>query len=1172
MNTKIRIKIRIAAMVAAALSGLVAGNTSAQGSFTEDFTGGTTANDWYYFNGACLTAGSNAGTGATGVTPGKVPSCASIANSYYAQQADGDPVLVGGFSGTLPDPIGNGALRFTNGYPYGHHENGAIVSNGTFNAGDGVHITFKTVTYLGDSGGAGGDGADGLSFYLLDATQSYETPGPGNTIWNGIGSWGGSLAYTCSNSNAPYDGLVGGYVGLGIDEFGNFLNGSTLEPGYIGARATGDNTALGYGYLPGRIGMRGAGSISWAYLNSTDAADYPPGLTAAQRQAAVRATCQTGTIWNYSAPANPVNTGTAIADYAPIVGAYSVLPTAGPGAIQIANEATTTRPDGINVQNVFLYDLKITQDGLLSLAYSANGGAFSTVISNQNITATNGALPSLLRFGFAGSTGGDTNVHEILCFKAVPVAQSATSAAGDEKQTSEVQTTSQAYFAFYNPNNWTGTVTAYPLQDTGGILTLLPQANWDAQCVLTGTGATGCATTGAPGPTPREAPASRVMLTWNGTDTAINVGTVGIPFEWGSLTNAEQNTLDAGDASVTPNRLGYLRGDRVNEITTLGTGLYRARAGVLGDIVDSSPTWVGPPNAPYVMTWKDNLKPATGMPENSGQSYLGFLNAEQGRLNVVYTGANDGFLHGVRTGSEDFAGNVINNPATPNDGLEVLAYMPGAVLNTIHNPTTPSLDYSSTQYAHNFFVDATPAAGDVFYGGAWHTWLIGGLGAGGAAIYALDVTNPTPANYIEGNAATIVKGEWSSATIVCANVANCGSNLGNTYGTPEIRRFHNGMWGAIFGNGYGSASGDAGIFVMTLDPATAAATFYYFSTNTAGGNGIGYVAAADLDGDHITDYVYAGDLQGNLWRFDLTNASPNNWALTPGPLFKTPAGQPITTQPVLASGIVAGTVPQLMVAFGTGQRTQFTNISAASYISGTQSLYGVWDWNMSGWNAQSPATYASLTAGQAGAATRLVAPYVLGQANLVQQNMTIVSAATGNVDVTNNPITWEQCNPSCNAGQFGWFANLPGSQLQPKGAPQVVEQVVSNPNLYESAFVVNSTIPASNMPLACSTPSTDKGALYVLSMLTGGTFASGGSGGSTTFASAFVNYRDTQLAGLGTNETGSVTVVNTIEGTTWVIGQDIAPPAAGSAAPGQVTQIALPLNTTTSRMTWVELR
>ncbi|HXR19714.1 MAG TPA: PilC/PilY family type IV pilus protein [Steroidobacteraceae bacterium] len=1162
MNTRLQL-----AAVSAALIGILACDASLaqQAAFTEDFTGASTNNNWYYFNGACLTAGTSAGTG----SPGKVPSCTSIATSYYAAQQDNDPVLVGGATGTLPDPVGNGALRFTNGRPYGHGENGAIVSASTFNAGQGVHITFKAVTYRGDSGGAGKDGADGMSFYLLDAT----TQTPGNGIWNGIGSWGGSLAYTCSNANPPYNGLVAGYLGLGIDEFGNFLNGVVLEPGYAGAAASGDNTALGYGYLPGRIGLRGYGSVSWAYLNATYPADYPSALTSGQQQAAVQKTCKSGTLWNYSVPSSPVNTGTAIPDYAPILNAYSVL-----SGVQIANEAANTRPNGTTSQNVFFYDLKITQDGLLSLAYSMNGGAYTNVIKNQNITTSNGALPATLQFGFAGSTGGDTNVHEILCFKAEPVAVSASSAAGDEKLTSEVQETSQAYFAYYNPNNFTGTVTAYPLVDTAGILTLANLANWDAQCVLTGVGASGtCATTGVAGPSAAQPWASgsgnsRVMLTWNGLDTAAAPGNAGISFEWASLTATEQSTLDAGDATATAKRLNYLRGERANEINTAGVGLFRARGGVLGDIVDSSPTWVGPPNAPYVLTWKDNLYPGTAMPENSGQSYLTFETAEQSRLNVVYVGANDGFLHGVRSGSEDSAGDVISNATTPNDGLEVLAYMPGAVLNTIHNSANASLDFANTQYAHSFDVDATPGAGDLFYGGAWHTWLVGGLGPGGAAIYALEVTNPTTTTFTEANASTIVKGEWSSATITCANVAACGNNLGNTYGTPAIRRLHNGTWGAIFGNGYGSGSGDAGIYVMTLNPATAAATFYYLSTGKAGGNGIAYVAPADLDGDHITDYVYAGDLKGNVWRFDLTSNNPASWAVTSGPLFQTAAGQPITTQMVLASAVISGSSPQLIIGFGTGERTQFTATSGVQYQTGTQSLYGVWDWNMASWNTKNTAaSYASLTGAQVGGATGTSSPYTLGPSNLQKQTFTPVS---GGVDTSNTTITWEQCTPGCNAGKFGWYANLPATLGATNGAgAAITEQIVSSPSFYQGAFIVNSTIPASALPLSCATPLTDQGVLYVLSVVSGTTFvASGSSSSSPTFASAFVNYHDSQLAGLSTNETGAVTVVNTVEGTTWVIGQDIAPPAAGTAAPGQTTQINLPLNTSTNRVTWIELR
>src|SRR6202023_3915418 len=115
-----------------------------------------------------------------------------------------------------------------------------------------------------------------------------------------------------------------------------------------------------------------------------------------------------------------------------------------------------------------------------------------------------------------------------------------------------------------------------------------------------------------------------------------------------------------------------------------------------------------------------------------------------------------------------------------------------------------------------------------------------GLGPGGSAIYALDITTAT---FTEANAANLVVGEWNPTTLACTNVANCGNNLGNTYGTPQMRRLHDGKWAVIFGNGFGSTSGDAGIYVMTLDPTSGAGTFYYLSTGTGSAgnpNGIAY--------------------------------------------------------------------------------------------------------------------------------------------------------------------------------------------------------------------------------------------------------------------------------------------------------------------------------------------
>jgi type IV pilus assembly protein PilY1 len=1543
------------------IGAVASGPSRAQITYSEDFTGASTANSWYYFNGACLTAG----TATAGANPGAIPGCTSVLSTYYSQNHPqsntSDPTLVGGYLGFLgsasspatPDPVGSGALRFTNGYPYGKGERGAILSANTFNTGAGIEVTFKTITYLGDSGGTGTggakDGADGISFFLMDGSKPA-----------GLGAVGGSLAYSCSNNNTPYDGVNGGYIGLGIDEYGNFLNGTNLVAGYTGTNtATGDNTAYGYGYKGGRIGIRGAGNITWGVLNAaygsnpgntaspyypaslttscavsggtyssttnncinvcstagtgayyyapnnicnkacatgsvydpssdncfgctsstggtvsggvggqcinttncpsahwvsgtgtcdscpaagyatgtwtssnqtctnscptnytlTGSNCYPTGnvygsgyscpsgsaapvsyngnyycypsgggfkngyecpsgqsingagtgcyptstpalsnsgnfycpagqtlsgttncyptsatahsgtyycssgsisttggyycyptatpayvagyglycpngsgsiaststkccpsatpynsatgkcgssstpapttpsaetaaltmsgsltmsastaaptataavavVTVPAKQTAstntalvptapatatpttaptdnvysVQNTCKTGILWNYSTwPAAPTSAGTAtldnpantagVLDYAPIPNAYKELT-----SFQIANEAATTR----GAATPIFYQLKITQDGLLSFSYST-GGAYSSLISNQSITSANGPLPPTFRVGFAGSTGGSTNVHEIMCFKAASAATSGSSATVNEKQAAKVEAGTQAYFAFYNPNDWIGTVTANTLIDTAGVVSVATTANWDASCLLSGTASGspstggGCVSTNASGPTAATpAPTSRIMLTWDTTNS------VGIPFEWASLNTTQQAALTAGDATVSANRLNYLRGDRTNEVNSAGVGLYRARDAVLGDIVDSSPAWVGPPNSPYTSTWQDRLAPTTVMSENSvAQSYVLYTQAEQTRQNVVYVGSNDGYLHGFRAGSFDNTGAFVANGTTPNDGQEVLSYMPGSLMvsaaasgapggctmdaNTgtqvqqIHGVTPaiganplcvePVLDYSNTQYGHNFFVDATPGTGDLYYGGQWHTWLVSGLGVGGAAIFALDVTNPS---FSESAASSTVIGEWNAGNISCALVSNCGNNLGNTFGTPQLRRLHDGNWAAIFGNGFGSQSGDAGIYIMSINNSSGAVTFYYLSTGTAGSNGIAYVTPADLDGDHITDYVYAGDVNGNVWRFDLTASNENQWGVTnaggisvnalsggggPGvPLFTTQSGQPITSQLLVISSLVSGS-PRLMIEFGTGQRTQLTNLNPVSYVGGTQSMYGVWDWNLSNWNAMAPAAnYQSLTAGNTG----IGAPYTVTRSNLLAQtlspNASTVPSGGGNatvVDGTNAPICW-QGSTACGSGnnQFGWYADLPFTD----------EQIIFNPVFYQGGFLVNSTVPANNSLVSCNN-NQDTGYTYALNVANGGVF-------TNTFPTYTPNgtvVTDAQEAGVQTNATGSVYIVTTAEHTINIVYQTI------SGTPG-AQKINLPPNTKAKRLTWIEKR
>ena len=473
---------------------------------------------------------------------------------------------------------------------------GAIISNLPFNlATNGLSVQFTTETYAGDNNG--GHGADGIGFFLQDASA------PVN-----YGDYGGSLGYTCSNQNNSasqgYDGITGGYIGLGIDEWGNFLNGTTIASYNAATGATtytqstsADNTSSGYGYVPNRIGLRGPGSTNWASLSTLkDSAGnplnyYPSGLNSAQQKAAVRQACQTGMAWDYSGvsntasagsgttngfpnPYNSVPTTVSLPNYAAIPNAYTVLTAhhiATEGAAILRGYATPGTT-GAAYGTPITYNLTITNSStpLLSLSYSYGGGNFLPIITGQALPAS---LPAQVRFGFSGSTGGSTNIHEIMCFQAAPQNAAASSAGLNQKQTAKVQSGTQVYFAFYNAANWSGELTSQYLDSPDGNpndLQIDPAVNWSASCNLTG-GTGTCGKTGQPLLPAPDPDTGRTMLTYNGS--------TGVPFTWGNLTSgavSQQTNMDYGDLppatggpAVTA-RVEYLRGFRGDEQTPQG--------------------------------------------------------------------------------------------------------------------------------------------------------------------------------------------------------------------------------------------------------------------------------------------------------------------------------------------------------------------------------------------------------------------------------------------------------------------------------------------------------------------------------------------------------------------------------------------------------------------------
>jgi type IV pilus assembly protein PilY1 len=1076
------------------------GIAHAQLVINDSLGGASSFYDWTAIDGACLTAGDNTGS---------IPACVGL--PYYSGK-----LLVGGVTGRLPDPVGSGALRLTDGDIVtkginGNGQRGAVVSNFTFPSNNGLQVTFRTATYGGNNYKL--TGADGIGFFLADGSFPPS-----------LGGRGGNLGYRCANNGSTAfspDGVAGAYLGIGIDEFGNFAKDPIT------------------GATPNSIGLRGAGNITWAALSTKKPLYYPATLSTADQFLAVAATCVVGKFFNYSGAtivdANGVTvldrqrtTESSGASYA--VMTTTTLPT------PISNQQGINMPLRANATPID-YSIRITQGGLLDFSYSVNGGAPQVIYAGQSITASNGPIPPSFRFGFSASSGVGSNVHEILCFKAGPIVDSRTSAASNVLQET-VKAGTQLYLSSYQPLNWWGQLTAQDLLETSsGGLSVAALPNWDASCTLTGGNCPSItpSTASAPVTVAADGPAARTILSWsNGT---------GIGLQWASLSAAQKSALSAGDppataATIGSNRVQYLRGDRSNE----GGSQFRTRAGVLGDIIDSSPSWVGAPNQ-MVGRGKDLLYPSATAPEASGQTYSAFKAANATRQHMVYVGANDGLMHGFKAGVNDATGSFVGNSATkPNNGREALAYMPSLVVDTIHS-AAPALDYSNIRYGHNFYVNTTPATGDLYYNGAWHTWLVSGLGAGGnaggpiadttstakGALFALDIT--TPSNFSETNAASLVIGDWTSDNITCTNAPTCAASLGSVYGTPLIRRLHNGQWGVLFGNGLNSSSGKAGLFIMLVDPATGNTSFRFLDTGSgavAGNkNGIVNVASADLDSDRVTDYVYAGDVMGKLWRFDLTDANPSSWAAASAPLFQTASGQPITSKPVIAVTPASGTEtrPRLVIAFGTGQRLPQTASADTAYASGPQALYGIWDSNMADWNTKGGTPFASLTGPAVTAADLLT--------QSINSTTTGSSLTVSERSVSQLKICWKgsaMCPISTDNKHLGWTLALPGTN----------EQAFYNPALEGRYVVVNTTIPSGNIQdQSCDNKKPPTGYTMGISVVDGG----------ASDRPLFTTSATANISGIGIGATGTPMFIRTSKGKKFAINQtmrDSAPTGSAS--------------------------
>jgi len=550
-------------------------------------------------------------------------------------------------------------------------------------------------------------------------------------------------------------------------------------------------------------------------------------------------------------------------------------------------------------------------------------------------------------------------------------------------------TTSDTY------QDWTGDVIAYPINpQTGAVNTTPSSAVWDARTQLDA----------------QNWDTGRLIATWD------PVAGQGTPFRWNAslVPDGISSTTNLGKALSTftsdtngSDVLNFLRGNSALEQRNGGT--FRNRAHELGDIVDSAPLYVGTPSS-----------------ASQKSSYFTFAAAHSTRKPIIYIGANDGMLHAI-------------DAAT---GQERFAYIPNGVFANLVNLVDPYYNAS-----HLFYVNGSPQAADVQFASdsTWHTVLAGTEGAGGKSVFALDITNADSIT-TEAQLSSDVLWEFSD------------SDMGLSYSTPAFANTSAG-WLVMFGNGYNSTNQKPVLYALEPQKGTVVAKVDLCAAvptacNASLPNGLSSVAVVNTFGNvsGTANTVYAGDLQGNVWRVDITNSDPSSWVVSVLYQARDASGniQPITTAPAVTLNPEFPQLPGTIVVVGTGQLLGISDLAS----TGVQTLYGIFD----------PPTGSASPLGFSGIPTR---------SNLVAQTLanSTVSGPSGAISVRVEPTV----NPVNLPTSRGWYIDL---------ALASGERIVTNPQVEAGGGVVVTTYQPNSSPCTSGGNSW----LMVLNYATGGSF------------------------------------------------------------------------------------
>ncbi|MEP7329924.1 MAG: PilC/PilY family type IV pilus protein [Betaproteobacteria bacterium] len=412
-----------------------------------------------------------------------------------------------------------------------------------------------------------------------------------------------------------------------------------------------------------------------------------------------------------------------------------------------------------------------------------------------------------------------------------------------------------------------------------------------------------------------------------------------VPFRYADLTtgtNTQLNTL-AATATNQQKVISYLRGGstfgagptpQVIEGTAIGQ--FRDRTGKLGNISDSKPVVVGPANKTFT--------------DANDYGYPAYKTTQASRALRVYVGANDGMFH-VFNGEDDTGANT--------GGSEVYAYIPSGVFTNAFDEGGQARkgiraltfqDGGAPIFKHHFYVNAPPKSADIDFTNCgtsnscapdWRTIVVSGLGKGGNTYFAIDATN------------TAVADEAQAAAKILWEFALPNSQF--SFGNPLIAKTRADGWVVIIASGYNNVAGGKG-HLYVLDARTGALLRTLNTTAADGGTAAnpsgltkisGYVKD---DSNQILEQIYGGDLNGKMWRWDVSDVDPTTWQAKTV-LFATltdPSNvpQPITTAPEIEIDINNGV--DRFVFIGTGRLLDADDLTSPSPEQ-IQTMYAVRD-------------------------------------------------------------------------------------------------------------------------------------------------------------------------------------------------------------------------------------